>query len=264
MLASPMWRRPKKIDEAALTALQTAFDKAVKTHGARKLLPEKRLIELEYRGRKLKVAVNTVDQEFEYRKGAWIKSQASAVEIQHLPFEQGGWLEEAPAGLVDPKVLQPYSRARTVALAMLQNVPKTLTAHCDVCTKHFQSIAGLDGSFAIELELMKQMQGKEGEVVMQRRVLASIPEIGRPMAYEESLAKLEELQSTGFYQMSSKPAKDVLAGMLALITKLRHGVAPSTLVLQSSAFMKEVPRMHAYPERHKHDWQFQVWVGGLS
>ena len=158
-----------KVDLGAEAALQSAFDKAVKTHGARKLVSQKRAIEVEYRGTKVTVHISSVDQEFECRKGAWIKSLASPHQLQALPFEDGGWLANAPSGaVVDEKVLQPYTRARTV----------------DWLTKNLQSIVSLDGSFLVELELMKMMQGKEGEKVMQNRVLTTLPQLGQHTAYE--------------------------------------------------------------------------------
>lgn len=210
---------------------------------AGRLLKDKRMVDIKYRGLSLKLSAHSVDEEVNLRIMSHIKGVAVGGWLPPLCFEASVFDQvdqKAAKAAVDKGLLKECILARETANKSLESQALSGDIVKELLNSKRGVLTQLDASFVIELGLSEALCGAGGQEWMEEKVLMSVASAGDLRTIDSSLESLKLLAASDFYRFCTKTTQAALDFVREILVDLRSDQAPNQGIMSSSAFLMKV------------------------
>jgi hypothetical protein len=148
---------------------------------------------------------------------------------------------------ISSEVLKDYKTARLAAHDLIQ---KETVLTGDMLQQLLASREALylqiDGTFAIELAIVKSLAGAAGERRLHKAILQCFPSESKQCSLQQVSADLARLASSELHRIVTRSAQTSLEVVREMLQKMEMGHSPDDAAFQSGGFMEKVGRRMAY------------------
>eukprot|EP00971_Amphidinium_carterae_P352714 6492712-Amphidinium_carterae.2 len=225
-----------------VVATEVTTENSVKQLGNLPREYQERQVTVSYRGIDLPLRVASARAEISKKLAAEVKTQAiRAKGLKQLSWECALFENEPEcAHTVEQKLLRKFTAARTQAEDMVKGGgPITLQDALRILTYKKELLVQQDSSFDIELALLSHMTASGGKVVLQKRILASMPDEKKHKSIDDVSKKLEELKAGELCRLLGPSATGCITTCLEVLSGLNRGIPPNVAALKDGGYQEE-------------------------
>jgi hypothetical protein len=228
-----------------LQAIRGKAAAAAAASGMDQLGMVKRTIVLDFLGLEIALPVRDMNEEINLRLACFFKAESVGRPsgLSPLFFEVG----LLPSGLakqtcrISPDVLKDYKTARLAAHDLIQK-ETVLTGEMlsQVLASREALYLQIDGTFAIELAIVKALAGAAGERRLHKAILHCFPSESKQCSLQQVSADLARLASSELHRIVTRSAQTSLEVVREMLQKMEMGHSPEDSAFQSGGFMEKV------------------------
>ena len=187
-----------KITVQSCREAQASVHDKIMAIGYMALLPDKRFVEMSYRGRPFTKPVKCLMEQVECTFAAALRGRATACGDLVPLFCEDDLADpafEGVKGQIDRAVLAPWENARRQANSGLGQSKDSATILAFL-KQTAMSLVAVDRTIEVDMAFMKAMEGEAGTDAMQKKVTSMLPGPGRTVDLAKTVAELRKFQKS--------------------------------------------------------------------
>ena len=200
------------IEEKLTVAKKSALD-AIALRMPLDFLPPKRIVEVLYRGEKLRIEVQSIHEEIDLRFASMIRQVAIRDKVLELLFCESALIigdkTVLPPGGVDPAlVVRANAVRKRLARAVMTSGVESADGILAVVRKKKADALIVDPHGKLELTLLESMTGDASDERLVRKMVTVFPTVRDAISPETTLASLQGIKGSQLFKMSSKASQE--------------------------------------------------------
>ena len=237
--------RGKPLSAAAAAKVRTKCLDEISALQGLKLLPSKRIIAIVYRGIKIKLTIQTLFEEFEFRFMAKVKEWAVRLNfIDPLVCENSlvtsPSTRDTPCSIDDELIKGPRA-ARAMANSFFETEGWCSgEAIKGVLEQKAPILIQIDKTFGIEIAFYEALVAEEGQRLLTEKSLACLPTERDNPGAEMVLSRLTELRNSDVFRFCPRGTQGLVETVRELIAALAGGRSPVFPLGPKTEFMQKV------------------------
>ena len=219
------------IDAAALMKSEQGANATIVALPGSELIPARRTVTLNYRGRKFQHRAKSIQDEIDMRYMTRIKSMAvNCGDLAPLHCESKlvtGGAHAGLAGQISHDLLGRCRAARTLANRGLSKLEQKGSSHIiKWLNRNKKALTLSDSTFWVELQFMVGMQGEDGEAALHAAVFVELDQDGKVLDIAAVLVQVKMILESDLCLFCDESAQNNVADVVRRIADLEAGRCP--------------------------------------
>lgn len=234
-----------------LRGLRAKATAAAAACGIAKLGVVKRTVTMDFMGLDISLLVRDTNEEINLRMACFLKAESIGKLHGLAPlFFEVGLLQPGVGQAtcrISHEVLQCFRTARMAAHDLIQK-ETVLTGEMlqPLLAAREALYLQIDGTFAIELAIVKALSGVAGERRLHKAILRCFPSEAKQCSLQQVSADLARLASSELHRIVTRSAQTSLEVVREMLQKVDMGHSPDAAAFLSGGFMEKVGKGMGY------------------